>query len=70
MPGKMSEEEITKKLQGTNLGQIKEIVDANLADYIKAIEGGKLAGTRVRKNMLTVKNLALEIRKEIINKRK
>ncbi len=38
-------------------------------DYNKAKGGNKAAGTRVRKTMQDVKNLAQEIRKEMLGSR-
>ena len=44
---------------------IVEIVEAAKADVAKFESGNKTAGTRVRKTMLQIKNLAHEIRKDI-----
>jgi hypothetical protein len=59
-----------ERLQGTKLGEIQTLVEECIEDYLKAIAGGKLATTRVRKRMLSVKTLALEIRKDMIEARK
>ena len=44
---------------------IAEIVEAAKADVAKFEGGNKTAGTRIRKAMLQIKNLAHEIRKDI-----
>lgn len=46
--------------------QLKAIVEASEADFVAFFEkGNKTAGTRVRKSMLEIKNLAAEVRKEV-----
>jgi hypothetical protein len=67
--GKMSDQNLPDELKGTNLAEMKELVDGCVTDYVKALGGGKASGTRVRKAMLKVKELALAIRKEILDKR-
>jgi uncharacterized protein YxjI len=57
-------------LQGTKLGEIRKIIDEIADDYMKAIGGGKLASTRVRKKMMSVRDLASEIRKDMLEARK
>ena len=56
-------------LKGTLLGEMKQLVDENIDDYLKAKDGAKLASTRSRKRMLRVKELALLIRKEMLESR-
>jgi len=58
-----------EKIDGTLLGEMKKHLDESIADYIKAKEGGKMASRRVRKHMLDIKNLALSIRKEMLETR-
>jgi len=62
-------DELIKKLEGTLLGEMKQHLDESIADYIKAKDGGKMASRRVRKHMLAVKELALSIRKEMLETR-
>tara|TARA_R110001592_G_scaffold222901_1_gene478237 strand:+ start:17804 stop:17980 length:177 start_codon:yes stop_codon:yes gene_type:complete len=46
--------------------QLQDIVNSTQADIDKFYEGGnKAAGTRVRKAMQDVKNLAQDLRKEV-----
>ena len=45
--------------------RIIEVVEATKEDVAKFESGNKTAGTRVRKAMLALKNLAHEIRKDI-----
>ena len=59
-----------ERLEGTKLGEMQKLVEECVEDFIKANAGGKLATTRVRKRMLRVKELALEIRKDMIEARK
>jgi len=59
-----------EKLKGTKLGEVLDLVERSIEDYVKALNGGKLASTRVRKNMLAVRNLAVDIRKEMLESRK
>ena len=65
-----SVEALKAKLQGTKLGEMFELVESSAEDYIKALDGGKLASTRVRKKMLATRDLAIEIRKEMLESRK
>ena len=44
---------------------LKVIVDGIEADFTKFHDGNNAAGTRVRKAMLELRNLANEIRKEV-----
>jgi len=59
-----------EKIQGTKLGEMQGIIEEICDDYVKAIGGGKLAGTRVRKKMLRIRELASEIRKDLLEERK
>ena len=59
-----------EELVGTKLGELKELVDGACADYLKAHKGNKAASVRVRKTMGTAKDLALELRKEMLATRK
>ncbi|MFG0306539.1 MAG: histone H1 [Phycisphaerales bacterium JB040] len=52
-----------------NLTQLEQLIDSCKEDYNKAKGGNKAAGTRVRKMMQDVKNLAQEIRKEMLESR-
>jgi hypothetical protein len=50
--------------------EIKELVDGLEADFKKFYEGNnKAAGTRIRKGMMDLKNLAQEIRKDVQDKK-
>lgn len=51
---------------GTMMDEMQALVDECIEDYAKAKSGMKLPGTRVRKKMLKIKQLATNIRKEII----
>jgi hypothetical protein len=64
------DENILSKIKGTKLGDIKDHVDNCCQDYVKALDGSKSASTRVRKHMLDVKELALSVRKEMLESRK
>ena len=47
--------------------QIKELVASMEGDFVKFYEkGNKAAGTRVRRGMQDLKNLAQDIRKEVL----
>lgn len=47
--------------------QVKELVASLEGDFVKFYEkGNKAAGTRVRKGMQEMKNLAQDIRKEVL----
>jgi len=52
-------------LAGSFLGELKEIVDGCVIDYIKAKKNNKSAAIRVRRKMMRVKELYKEIRKEL-----
>ncbi|TCC88583.1 histone H1 [Pedobacter frigiditerrae] len=53
-----------------NFGKVKELVAAVEADAIKFYENGNAAaGTRVRKGMQDLKNLAQVIRAEVTEKK-
>jgi hypothetical protein len=65
------DEETLAKLEGTKLGEMKKHLDESIEDYIKARGGeSKAASRRVRKHMLGIKELALSIRKEMLETRK
>ena len=49
--------------------QLKQAVEGAGEDVEKAIGGNKAAGTRVRKKMQEVKNIAQEVRKKILESR-
>ena len=49
--------------------QLKQAVDEAGEDVEKAIGGNKAAGTRVRKKMQEIKNIAQEVRKKILESR-
>lgn len=49
--------------------KLRQIVEQAAEDIEKAEGGNKAAGTRVRQTMQEVKNLAQEIRKEILSMR-
>lgn len=49
--------------------KLKTLVEAAGEDISKAEGGNKAAGTRARQQMQEIKNLAQEIRKEILNLR-
>ncbi|KAA0215391.1 MAG: histone H1 [Leptolyngbya sp. PLA3] len=51
------------------LDQLQQAIEAIREDYNKAKGGNKAAGTRVRKAMQDVKNLAQEIRQEMLEVR-
>lgn len=59
-----------ERLNGTKLGEIQQLVESTIEDYLKANAGGKLASTRVRKVLLRVRELASEIRKDMLEARK
>ena len=52
-----------------SLTQLEQLIDSCKEDYNKAKGGNKAAGTRVRKLMQDVKNMAQEIRKEMLESR-
>lgn len=51
------------------IDNLEHIITECREDYLKAKGGNKAAGTRVRKAMQDVKNLAQDIRKEMLNTR-
>lgn len=50
--------------------QMKQILNSIAEDMEKAQSGNKAAGTRVRTAMQEVKNLAQELRKDVLEMRK
>ncbi|MEQ9095750.1 MAG: hypothetical protein RIE32_05750 [Phycisphaerales bacterium] len=50
--------------------QMKQILDSIAEDMDKVKAGNKAAGTRVRTAMQDIKNLAQELRKEVLELRK
>lgn len=52
-----------------HLEKLSQIIHECREDYNKAKGGNKAAGTRVRKTMQDVKNMAQEIRKEMLESR-
>jgi hypothetical protein len=53
------------------LAQMKAILALSEEDMMKFLEkGNKTAGTRLRKNLQQVRELAQDIRKEVLEKRK
>ncbi len=53
----------------TNFDQLVETVNNTRADVEKAEEGNKAATARVRKSMQAIKNLAQDLRKEMLELR-
>jgi|TARA_R110000782_G_scaffold45706_16_gene101414 hypothetical protein len=51
-----------------SLDKLQGLVESCREDFNKAKGGNKAAGTRVRKTMQDIKNLAQEIRKEMLGK--
>jgi len=51
------------------LESMQQLIESCREDYNKAKGGNKAAGTRVRKSMQDVKNVAQEIRKEMLGSR-
>ena len=49
--------------------QLQDIINDCQTDVTKFIEGNNSAGTRVRKSMQMIKNLAQEIRVEVQNQK-
>ena len=49
--------------------QLCAAIEATKADVVKAEEGNKAATSRVRKSMQEIKNLAQDIRKEMLELR-
>ena len=53
-----------------NYNKLKSLVEGMEADFAKFYEkGNKAAGTRVRKGMQDLKNMAQDIRKDVLDKR-
>lgn len=53
-----------------NYNKLKSLVEAMEADFAKFYEkGNKAAGTRVRKGMQDLKNMAQDIRKDVLDQR-
>lgn len=52
-----------------HIDQLQQLVESCREDYNKAKGGNKAAGTRIRKTMQELKNLAQEIRKEMLESR-
>ena len=50
--------------------QMKQILEGVSEDMEKAKSGNKAAGTRVRTAMQDIKNLAQDVRKEVLEMRK
>ena len=51
------------------LEQMQQLAESCREDYNKAKGGNKAAGTRVRKVMQEVKNIAQDLRKEMLGSR-
>lgn len=51
------------------LDKLAQLIESCREDFNKAKGGNKAAGTRVRKAMQDVKNIAQDIRKEILDNR-
>jgi hypothetical protein len=49
--------------------KLKQLVDEVADDIYKAVGGNKAAGTRVRKTMQDIKNVAQDVRKKILDLR-
>ncbi len=49
--------------------KLKQLVDEVADDVLKAVGGNKAAGTRVRKAMQDIKNMAQEVRKKVLDLR-
>jgi hypothetical protein len=49
--------------------KLKQLVEEVADDVFKAVGGNKAAGTRVRKTMQDVKNLAQDLRKKVLDLR-
>ncbi|QDU71564.1 histone H1 [Mucisphaera calidilacus] len=49
--------------------RLKEMIESIEDDVRKAAGGNKAAGTRVRKSMQDVKNIAQDLRKEVLETR-
>lgn len=54
----------------SNYSKLKDLVEGLETDFAKFYDkGNKAAGTRVRKGMQDLKNLAQDIRKDVLDKR-
>jgi hypothetical protein len=54
----------------SKFNELKTLVDGLEADFKKFYESGnKAAGTRIRKGMMDMKNMAQDIRKEVQDKK-
>ncbi len=49
--------------------KLKQLVDDVKDDVYKAVGGNKAAGTRVRKAMQDIKNIAQDVRKRVLDMR-
>ncbi len=49
--------------------KLKQLVEEVADDILKAVGGNKAAGTRVRKSMQDIKNVAQDIRKKVLELR-
>ena len=49
--------------------KLKNLVEEVADDVFKAVGGNKAAGTRVRKSMQDIKNLAQDVRKKVLDLR-
>ena len=49
--------------------ELQNVINDCQSDVTKFVEGNNSAGTRVRKSMQTIKNLAQEIRVEVQNQK-
>ncbi|MBK9118955.1 MAG: histone H1 [Phycisphaerales bacterium] len=47
--------------------KLRQLVDEAQEDVFKAMGGNKAAGTRVRKIMQEIKNMAQEVRKKVLD---
>jgi len=53
-----------------NFNNLKDLVMGMESDFVKFYEkGNKAAGTRIRKGMQDLKNMAQDIRKNVLEKR-
>lgn len=53
-----------------NFNKLKGLVAEMESDFVKFYEkGNKAAGTRIRKGMQDLKNMAQDIRKDVLDKR-
>ena len=60
-------------MENNNVIKLMKIIEQDFQnatfDAIKFVEGNNSAGTRVRKYMQSIKNLAQEVRKEVQNQK-